>query len=203
MTLAAAVLLGFFSAEVSVYSWHRWISHAGLLRRVANDAFRRRHFHHHFQQYPPEALRADAYVASRDVTFGIVEVLLLVAAAAVIVTDSVRLPVMIAIVAGITLHGSLALTIHSLCHASDDAARQWSLLRLPIVSRVFIGLRRFHDGHHTDRGNYSLLVPAIDILGGTTVRQVVNASIAANELFPGFGAKPSAPALNHFSDTEP
>jgi hypothetical protein len=185
MLILVATVVGFVIAEVAVYSWHRWISHAGLLRWIGNDGFRRRHFHHHIEQYPPQLLHTNtAYVASCDVTFGLVEVILFATAAALVTVLPVTL--VIASVTGIALHGWLAATAHRLCHASDLIARHLFLLRFNIGFRAFVQLRNFHDAHHRGRGNYSLMIPLLDVLGRTIIHQDDVASDLPNELFPGF-----------------
>lgn len=168
-----------------MYSWHRWISHAGLLRCVGKDVFRRRHFHHHFRQYPSQRLRANGYVASCDITFGLVEVLLVIGAAAAGSTTVAPIPITAAAVAGIALHGLLSTKVHELCHAADVASPRWPL-RQPVFGSALEYLRVFHDGHHTGRGNYSLLVPMIDIVGRTRIVPEANSDIAPDVLFPRF-----------------
>jgi len=186
MRLVVAVVAGFLINDVAVYSWHRWVSHAGILRWIGRDVFRRRHFHHHIIQYPPQDLHTPTYVESCDVTFGSVEVLLLVGAAFAMRIGTVPLSLTVAVGCGGALHGWLAIRIHELCHASDISAGQMALFRRPVAFAFFVRLRRFHDAHHTGRGNYGLLIPMIDSLVGTSVTRVPDASLLPSELFPGF-----------------
>ena len=178
------VALGFVAAELSVYAAHRWISHAGLLRRVRNDLFRRAHYHHHFEQYPPQALRADAYVASRDMTFVLVETLLILCAVTMPLLVELQLSVAIAMAIGVAVHGTMAATAHAICHVTDDTVRRWPLLRAGITVRTVKRLRQFHDLHHIGEGNYSLLVPLVDRLAGTRVRNIIPTPLLQRELFP-------------------
>jgi len=186
MRFIAAAVVGFLINDVAAYSWHRWVSHAGVLRWIGNDLFRRRHFHHHVVQYPPQHLHAPAYVESCDVTFGTVEVLLLITAAAVTSMSTVPLSLTIAAACGGVVHGWLAIRVHELCHASDGSAGRLTLLRQAVLFATFERFRRFHDAHHTGRGNYGLLIPMIDRLAGTSSHRVVDTSRLPSELFPGF-----------------
>lgn len=190
ITVAASALLAFVAAEIAVYSWHRWISHGGLLRWVANDAFRRRHFHHHFEQYPPQRLRAGAYVPSWDITFGGAEVLLIGGIVTLMLTDAVRPAILIGAVCGVALHAALALAFHSMCHKSVEVVVTWRAQRLDLVSRTLMRIRSFHDAHHVGRGNYSLLIPIVDTIGGSRTERALDPTRIENELFPRFSRKP-------------
>jgi sterol desaturase/sphingolipid hydroxylase (fatty acid hydroxylase superfamily) len=186
MRLIAAGCVGFLLNDVAVYCWHRWVSHAGLLRWIGHDVFRRRHFHHHVVQYPPYQLHASTYVESCDITFGSVEVLLLLGAVGATSMGLVTLSWMIAAACGAVVHGWLAARIHELCHISNDHSRLLRFLRHERLLSAFERLRRFHDAHHTSSGNYGLLTPVVDIIAGTTARSVADPTHLASELFPEF-----------------
>src|ERR1044071_5551032 len=123
MRLIAAAVIGFIVNDVAVYCWHRWISHAGVLRWIGRDVFRRRHFHHHLVQYPPHQLHARTYIESCDITFGAVEGLLLLAAAAIVSAGVITLTLMFVAACGGALHGWLAIRTHELCHASNESVQ--------------------------------------------------------------------------------
>jgi sterol desaturase/sphingolipid hydroxylase (fatty acid hydroxylase superfamily) len=184
--LAAVVACAFVAAELAVYATHRWISHGGLLRRIRNDLLRRAHYHHHFEQYPPHALHARTYIASHDVTFVIVEAFLFLGA--VTTSHLVKLDIftVVAMAIGVVGHGTAAATVHAICHATDAGVRQ-CLPSVPL--RAMKRLRQFHDLHHIGRGNYSLLIPIVDRLAGTRVRNVVQPASLQHELFPGLSER--------------
>lgn len=180
--LAAAVACAFVAAEFAVYATHRWISHAGLLQRVGNDFFRRAHYRHHFAQYPPHALHARAYVASHDVTFALLDAFLIVVAITASHFIKLNIFTAIAMATGVVMHGIAVATVHAMCHATSARARRW-FRGAPL--RAMKRLRRFHDLHHIGLGNYSLLIPIVDRLAGTRVRNVAQRT-SQHDLFPGF-----------------
>jgi sterol desaturase/sphingolipid hydroxylase (fatty acid hydroxylase superfamily) len=184
--MVTAIITGFVLAEVSVYVWHRFVCHAGLLRRYSKDFFRRRHFHHHVVQYPPARLQTDVYVASCDVAFRAVGILLIMAAAGAVLTRATKPLAATLAVAGMTLHGWLGAKLHELYHLSDDAARRWPPLRFAILFHLFERLRRFHDGHHEAQANYGLMLPVVDAIGGTHHGAGSGSSCRPDELFPDF-----------------
>jgi hypothetical protein len=184
--LLAAGIAGFLINDAAVYGWHRWVSHAGVLRWIGNDIFRRRHFHHHFVTYSPERLHGWTYVESCDVTFGVVEILLLIGAVVVTWAGVVPLSTTLAAFCGGVLHGWLAIRVHELCHASEERVRTWPLATKPTLLAVFHRLRDFHDAHHTSRGNYGLLIPPIDVVAGTRAVVAKDRDDASARLFPGF-----------------
>jgi len=189
--LLAAGIAGFLINDAAVYGWHRWVSHAGVMRWIGNDMFRRRHFHHHFVTYPPERLHRGTYVESCDVTFGLVEVVLLIGAFVVTLVGAVRLSTMLAALWGGVLHGWLAIRVHELCHASEDRVRTWALTRKPALLAIFHRLRDFHDAHHAGRGNYGLLIPPIDIVARTRAGIAQGGDDLPSRLFPGFAPERS------------
>jgi len=185
MTFVAALCIGFLLNDVSVYSWHRWVSHAGALRWIGNDLFRRRHFHHHLVQYPPHQLRARAYIESCDVTFATIEVVLLLGLTVLISIGATTLSSGLAALCGGMLHGTLALHAHKMCHGLPGEA-QIRHLKNDLGVIALERLSRFHDAHHTSRGNYGLLLPFIDIVAGTRTRCATDPNRLAIDLFPGF-----------------
>jgi hypothetical protein len=186
MTFIAGMAAGFLTHDVAVYCWHRWVSHAGVLRWFGNDMFRRRHFNHHLVQYPPLHLHAPAYVESCDVTFGFVDVLLLIGAVLAVSLGTVPLSWTFAAACGGTLHGWLAIRIHEFCHILENGVPRRTLLHQRISLPTLERLRLFHNLHHTGRGNYGLLIPVIDIVAGTSARLVADPARLPAELFPGF-----------------
>lgn len=186
MKVAIAILSGFLLHDVAVYCWHRWVSHAGVLSWIGRDMFRRRHFHHHFVTYPPARLRSMFYAESCDVTFGILEILLLLAAISLVVTGVVPAAVMLFAAGGTVVHGWIAIRIHALCHLPDRAStrqRHWSRA---LEWWVLKPLRRFHDGHHTRLGNFGLLFPMLDVIARSHISDVNSPQTLPSELFPGF-----------------
>jgi hypothetical protein len=192
MRIVAAGCVGFLLNDAAVYCWHRWVSHAGILRWIGHDLFRRRHFHHHVVQYAPQHLHGSRYIESCDITFGAVEALLLLGAAGLMRAGLLTLPAMLAAGCGAVVHGWLAIHAHELCHASNDHARRLSLLRYATTFSLFERLRRFHDAHHTSSGNYGLLIPFFDIIAGSAARRVTDPTHLAADLFPGFAPERSS-----------
>lgn len=112
--LAATVVCTFVAAELAVYAAHRWISHAGLLRGVRNDVFRRAHYHHHFGHYPPHALHARAYTASHDLTFVLADASLVLIAVTTSYLFRLETLTAVAMTIGVVVHGAAAAAIHAI-----------------------------------------------------------------------------------------
>jgi sterol desaturase/sphingolipid hydroxylase (fatty acid hydroxylase superfamily) len=126
------------------------------------------------------------------VTFGLVEVVLLIGAFVVTLAGAVPLSITLAALCGGVLHGWLAIRVHELCHAAEERVRTWPLARKPALLAIFHRLRDFHDAHHTSRGNYGLLIPPIDVVAGTQAGIAEDRDDLAARLFPGFAPERSS-----------
>jgi hypothetical protein len=101
-------------------------------------------------------------------------------------TDAIRPAILLGAVSGIALHAALAVAFHNMCHKSEEIVMRWRPLRLDSVSTMLARIRRFHDAHHIGPGNYSLIIPLVDIVGRSTAESPSDPTHIENELFPGF-----------------
>ncbi len=192
----ALVVLGALSAEAAGYAWHRWACHRGTFRRIAHDFLRRRHFDHHMHKYGRQAPRSEEYAESCEIAFKVLGVVLIALLAGAVLAGWVA-PVSAALLlGGAVVYGVFGLgTLHTMYHLEDASVRRHRLFRNELVWRAFCWLRDFHAIHHVVNANFSILLPLLDLAGGTYVSPKELPRLRAENLFPGFD-----PALSSSCD---
>ncbi len=183
----ALILLGALGAEAAGYAWHRWACHRGAFRRIAHDFLRRRHFDHHMHKYGRQAPRSEEYEESCEVAFKVLGVVLLVLLAGAVALGWVAPLTALLLFGGAFVYGVFGLgKMHTLYHLEDASVCRHRLFRNERVWRAFCWLRDFHEIHHVVNANFSILLPLLDLAGGTYVSPKELPRLRAENLFPGF-----------------
>jgi sterol desaturase/sphingolipid hydroxylase (fatty acid hydroxylase superfamily) len=184
--LVLLFLLGILITEASGYLWHRSVSHAGVFKSILSDLLRRRHYDHHVHKYPEPLVRHPNYVASCDVSFRVLGVILVLAVLTVATLGLLTPLAGLTLLLSIAFHAVLASRLHALYHLSSEQVEMSLLCRWNSSRRLLFWLRSFHDVHHVVNANYSLCIPFFDMIGRTFVSPRALGSLQREDLFPGF-----------------
>lgn len=183
---AAFLIGGMLITEGTGYLWHRWACHEGAFRQIFKDALRRRHFDHHTNKYAAPGLRHDSYFQSCDIAFRTLGTALVISIVTLAAIDWILLDAAIMLLLGILVHAFIGTKLHAPYHLSDKSARCTLILKWKPAWRAFYWLREFHDVHHVANANYSLVLPLLDLIGGTYMSPRKLRHLSRENLFPQF-----------------